>query len=331
MINFVFYKYELNQLVEQTLFGPGHVEVTEDYLNGRIAEDLETKYKNKTELNLYEFKKNKKGEEYSESYTNDVSMADNGIFIIQVRNNKHKTYMPIDQNVAQEVGHYPFCWVLVDTRPESKSILVQLKHDAFGNPDDVVALITTYLTRELGIASLNWAIKTTKRLCVGSIWDIVRIRTDDDNDRVKTLSITVDKKRANDNNEVDKALQLILDKLAAPEGEFKVASDDEAHKILDESKEDVRNIVDMLIENKYRMKVGFNKSGTVEYGKDTEAIYGVDDEVINQFAGGESVMLDSGKQGYRVVPWLDMVTPDNDSHTYIVAEKKKKNGRGRKK
>ena len=29
---------------------------------------------------------------------------------------------------------------------------------------------------------------------------------------------------------VDKALQLILDKLAAPEGEFKVASDDDAHR-----------------------------------------------------------------------------------------------------
>lgn len=331
MINFVFYKYEFGQKIEKSLFSPEGVEVSEDYLNSRLAEDLNTKFDNKTELNLYEFKTDSKGVEFSESYTNEVYRSDNGIFLLQVRNNKLKKYMPKDQNVSQDIGHYPFVWVIVDTRPQSKAILVQLKREAFANPNMVVDLVISYITRELHLPELDWEIKVEKRHCAGSIWDIVKTRTADDNDRVKLLCIKVSQKRPNENNEVDRALQTVLEKLSAPEGEMKLISDDSAKKILDETKVDVRNTVDMLIENKYTLKIGFEKSGTVEYGKNTEAVYGTDDSCVEQFATGNLGMMDHGGLGYDIVPWLDTLMPEDESHTYIVAEKKKKNGRGRKK
>ena len=77
------------------------------------------------------------------------------------------------------------------------------------------------------------------------------MRTANDQDRVKSLFLRLESKRPNENNEVDTALQTILRKLAVPEGELKLTSDDNARKILDETKEDVRRTVDMLIENNY--------------------------------------------------------------------------------
>ncbi len=331
MANFLYYKYRFEQTVERSLFSEDGKEVSDSYLNERFAEDFENKYKTVPELNLYDVKENKQKEEAPEIYVNKIKRYESGIVLLEVRNNKHKKVMPIDKTEAVEIDHYPFCWVIVDCRPESRAILVQQKNDAFKNTDTVVGLIVDYCSRELGLVNLNYQMIIDKRMCLGSIWDIVKIRTANGQDRVKSLSIKIDGKKPNDKNEVDTALQMILEKLAAPEGELKLTSDDNARKILDETKEDVRNTVDMLIENKYRMRIGFDKSGTVEYGKEAEAVYGIADSVCQNFDTGQLEMMDDGKEGYAIEVWLNTLVPEDDAHTYIKAERGKRNGRGKKK
>ena len=332
MANFLFYKYRFEKTDERTLFDQETgEELTEISLNERFAADLANKAENRTSLNLYDIKADKQGVTAPESYANDIRRHDNGIVLLDVRNNKHKNVMPIDKMQAEQIGHYPYCLVLIDTRPDCRAILVQQKADAFKSPDAVIGLIADYCTRELGLAMLGWKFVTEKRLCRGSIWDIVKTRTSNGHDRVRSLSIVLAGKKPNENNEVDKALQMILDKLAAPEGELKLTSDDAAKKILDDTKEDVRNTVDMLIENKYSMKIGFDKSGSVEYGKEAAAVYGVSDSVCEEFENGTMVMMDDGSTGFNIKIWLDTIIPEDGAHIYAEPELKKRNGRGKKK
>ena len=49
---------------------------------------------------------------------------------------------------------------------------------------------------------LGWKFVTEKRLCRGSIWDIVKTRTAQGQDRVRSLSIVLSGKKPNENNEV---------------------------------------------------------------------------------------------------------------------------------
>ena len=256
-------------------------------------------------------------------YTNEIKHFADGVALLEVRNNKFKKVMPRDKNESVDVEHCPLCWAIIDTRPDSMAILVQQKRDVFGNADDVVGLIVDCCSRELKISEFDWKMVYEKRQCKGSIWDIVKYRTDGGQDRVKCLCVKIDGKRANEENEVDKALQLVLEKLAAPEGELKLMSDDPARKILDETKDDVRNTVDMLIENNYRMRIGFEKSGSVEYGRDTEAVYGIADEYCEEFVNGTALL--GGR--YNLKDWLDTLMPEDEAHTYIQSEKKKRNGR----
>lgn len=332
MANFLFYKYRFEKTDERTLFDQDTGEVlTDASINERFAQDLATKANNRASLNLYDVKPDRQGVESPENYANDIRRYDEGIALLDVRNNKHKTVMPIDKMEAEQIGHFPYCLVIIDTRPDSRAILVQQKIDAFKSADAVIGLIAEYCTRELGLAMLGWRMVTEKRLCRGSIWDIVKTRTAQGQDRVRSLSIVLAGKKPNEKNEVDKALQLILDKLAAPEGELKLTSDDAARKILDDTKEDVRNTVDMLIENEYRMKIGFDKSGSVEYGKQAAAVYGIADTLLQEFENGVTAIMDDGSAGYRVEIWLNTLMPEDDAHTYIEAEKKKRNGQRRKK
>lgn len=89
--------------------------------------------------------------------------------------------------------------------------------------------------------------------------------------------------------------------------------------------------MDMLIENKYSMKISFDKSGTVEYGKEAAAVYGIADTVCEEFENGTMVMMDDGSSGFNMKIWLDTLMPEDGAHTYVEPELKKKNGRGKKK
>ena len=75
-----------------------------------------------------------------------------------------------------------------------------------------------YYTRELELSKFGLKVGLQQRLCKGSIWDVVTMRTVRGQDKVKSFTLKLDKKRPNTKNEVDKALQLVLDMFCAPEG-----------------------------------------------------------------------------------------------------------------
>lgn len=326
MANFILYKYTFEQTHERHLFSDKSGEaLTASNLNKRLGKDLDDKCRGNAEhrLELYTTRRGGKSQETSESFSNTLTNADNGIIMLQIHNNKSKQIMPIDRTVAERVGHYPFCRVIIDTRPDSQAILVQYKKDIFNRPDDVISLLTEYISREYNLSYLGWSITAEKRICKGTIWDIVHSRIDKGRDKVKSVTLKFDAKRPNEENEVDKALQFLLDKLDSPEGELTLTSGDPAKRLLDETHKDIRNTIDMLIENKYRMKVGFEKSGVVEYGKETEVIYGIADSVCTDFEDG---VREIGETATPLQLWLDTLMPDESAHTYIQT-KQKKNGR----
>ena len=83
-----------------------------------------------------------------------------------MRNNKHKTVIPIDQLEALDVPHYPYTFVIVDMRPGNQAILVQQKSSAFKNPDEVAALVTDYCSRvSMAYLSLFWGSISRCKIC----------------------------------------------------------------------------------------------------------------------------------------------------------------------
>lgn len=73
MANFVFYKYRFEHTDERNLFSKETGEGLSDAsLNQQFYNDLATKYKNHTSLNLYDIKADRKGVESPEIYANEV-------------------------------------------------------------------------------------------------------------------------------------------------------------------------------------------------------------------------------------------------------------------
>ena len=333
MINFLYYKYCFQQTKDGNLFsGEGHEKLTPEYVNGVFAEHLEfVVTKGTKSLNLFGTKTDRKKEEAPESYGNSIVNFHNGVFILFVHNNKTKKIVPKEIEEEIKVDHHPYTCVIVDTRPGSQAILVQQKKNAFPNTDYVVELILSECAQQLSLWKTNFESKYKLRCHEGSIWDIVECRTVNGKDRVKSLSLKFTEKKANEENEVDNALQTILTRFSAKEGELKLLSDENAKKLLEDTERDVRRTVDLLIENNYSMKIGFEKSGDVEYGKKALAIYGLEERVYEEFKDKNAQIGAGGVAHYDLMEWLDTIVPEDGSHEYVQTEKKKKkNGRRKK-
>lgn len=333
MINFLYYKYCFEQTRDANLFSAeDHVKVTPDYINGQFADHLEfVLTKGTKSLNLYGIKTERNQEESPDSYGNTIVNSHDGVFMLFVHNNKTKKIVPKEIEEEIKVDHHPYACVIVDTRPGSQAILVQQKKNAFPNTDYVVQLILNECAQQLSLWKTNFEPDYEKRYHKGSIWDIVKYRVANGRDRVKSLCLKFTEKKPNEENEVDKALQTILTKFSADEGELKLVSDENAKKLLEETQTTVRRTVDLLIENEYSMKIGFEKSGEVEYGKKALAIYGLDEKVYEEFKIKNPQIGAGGVAHYDLIDWLDTIVPENESHEYVQTEKtKKKDGRRKK-
>lgn len=333
MINFFYYKYCFKQTRDANLFSvENKKKITAEYINEQFADHLEfVLTKGTKSLNLFGIKTDKKQEQSPESYGNTIVNSHDGVFMLFVHNNKTKKIVPKEIEEEIKVDHHPYACVIVDTRPGFQSILVQQKKNAFPNTDYVVELILNECTQQLGLWKTNFEVDYEKLYHRGSIWDIVKYRVENGKDRVKSLCLKFTEKEPNEENEVDRALQSILTKFSADEGELKLVSDEKAKKLLEETQETVRRTVDLLIENDYSMKIGFEKSGDVEYGKKTQALYGLDEKVYEEFKIKNPQLGNGGRPHYELTEWLNAIVPQDEIHEYIQTEKtKKKDGRRKK-
>lgn len=314
MATFLLYKYRFEQTKDKNLFVHEDASLDASKLNEMFGKALEQIFRNSTDksLNLYANVKNKQEDAEPELYDNEILFLADGVMLLAIRNNNTKTIISKNGYEEDKVRHYPICFVIVDTRPKSMVILVQ-KNSAFLKKRAVVDLFSDYCRRTLGLNKLGWDIDTNLRICKGEIWDVVRSRLSGDRNRVKSLVIKFDERRANLGNEVDRVLQLMLGQLGSTEGELKYKSKDPAKKLLDETNADTKHIIDLLIENKYRIIVSFEKGGSLEYGKNAQAVYGIEDRVLDEF-GKIKIFNEYGHQMYGLVDWLDTIIPNDSAH-----------------
>ena len=116
--------------------------------NPRFVEDVAKNAEGIGILELFNFKVDRSTrEETSVQYENDILHCMDGVAMLQVRNNKHKKVIPIDQLEALDVPHYPYTFVIVDMRSGNLAILVQQKSSAFKNSDEVAGLVRDYCSR----------------------------------------------------------------------------------------------------------------------------------------------------------------------------------------
>lgn len=278
-------------------------------------------------LNLYSIKKNKDQTEEPELYENHIEAIQDGVILMVIKNHKVVKITPKNKTVKEDIDDYPWCYVIIDTRPQSLHILVEKKKEAFNSTNTVVDIISNYCRISMELPLIGWEYGYKRRVIEGYIWDIVDSRLRYKKDRVKNLGFHFFKKENNDDDQVDVALQTVLSALATAEGDITVYNEDSSGKNFDHRNETMRRTIEMMIKNEFTIKVGFDRTGTIEYTKEKTAIpeYVIDSKILTDFINEPSIGSD-GVSAFGLIQFLDGLLEESNLITYQ-STKKKKNGR----
>lgn len=319
MTNFIVYKYSFPEPDQEDVLKDLHknaMSLNTDLIN-KLNEASQSAEK---KLNLqFEYTVGRNNELRVIRHSNTIYAHSNGVFLLQVHIEKDKMITPEDSTEKTPVKDYPWCWVIFDTRPDSQLILVQKKSEGFGKNTDYVAdyLFGDYCERELDLRMNGTEFHLEKRICDGLLWSVIKHRTKGGHDSLKALCIKMADKGTNipnQGNEVDKALQFVMQAMRMPEGEVKLFSSDETNQLLKGRKPDFIGIAEQLLRNNYSIRAEFAKSGSFECGKNTETIYGVEDCFVEKFCVTQRSEKDS-TDPLALIYWInDIILRDNSYH-----------------
>lgn len=320
MINFIVYKYSFPDPEQDDIFKETYKDAT--MLNTELLNRLtEASRSDEKRLNLqFEYTAGRNNDHIVIKHSNTIYAQSNGVFLIQLHTEKDKMITPENSTEKKPIKDYPWCWVVIDTRPDSQLIMVQKKGETFGKNTDYVAdcLLGDYCARELDLRMNGTELHLEKRICDGTLWEVIKHRTKGGRDNLKSLFIKMtsnDERIQNDRNDVDQALQFIMQAMRMPEAEMKLYSSDETRQLLQGRKPDFIGIAEQLIKNNYTIRADFEKSGSFECGKDTETIYGVEDCLVEEFCVSPDPEK-SGPDPLALIHWINDIILNDTSYHY---------------
>lgn len=243
------------------------------------------------------------------SYPNDVKMIYEGVVILQIHEHKIKWSTP--EHGTEKTEHhddYPWIWVIIDTRPDSQFIFVQKKSDAFNNKTEFVVkdLLGDYIAKQLNLNESNYRIDFEVAKCrggQGQAWNVVKHRTKNGADKLKTMLIRCGERRAAPTEDrVDKFMYNLLQLFKADDAEVQLWASKECNDNMQEIMPDMIGMAEQLLQYDYIIRFVFLRSGSIECSRDAVAIYGVQDSYVSKFGIPN---IESGRSQRELIDWID--------------------------
>lgn len=230
---------------------------------------------------------------------------DGGVALMVLENNRYKHTIINMKDVEHE--HHPFCHVILDNRPGHQYVGIE-RNSAFGTKTDKVAnILCTGLSLKLHEYHRKMEIeRLTKKNA--ELWNVVDQVMDTFDDRVVQIRLDY-QGDSTEGKEVNRMLggMLMLAKKSDSDALFALNGKTSNGVRIDDIRTDLQHIAEMCLKSpNYALAVKFKNFGVYRYGADLMAQFGTDDNVINDFATGKTVMnFDTGQPDYDLRLWLD--------------------------
>lgn len=220
------------------------------------------------------------------TYKNDVYANYGDIIVMNIENNKEKTTIVDKQKVKHK--HHPYCYVIIDYRPEQCLLAVEKSIAFDSQPDKLKDILDQTLNRLF----YNYGFSITFTPLVQKdlkFWDAITEIRSQNNDKVKKICLDFHNKDKNDKSTkgascIPTALLEALAKKADANG-FMVLEAEEGQTVnVDAIQEDITQIADICYKQKeYDLTVYFSSYGIYRFGADLTAQFGIDARIIQNY------------------------------------------------
>lgn len=314
-------------------------EATQDKLSAEEKFERLFGWKKGSQLKIQKLKK--KGE--AEKFPCFVVNHDSNVILLQLENSKNvdiweeqPTNGPIPKIEKTKKVSTPYCYVIIDNRPNAQHIVIQSANAAWKNPDNIKDLLQESLNWLMEINDYGLEIEIKTIMLPTKFWEYVNYRRKKENVFIKGISffftnskrrpdIDIKKILLKRNNHINSAIDWI-DNLGGEKAELRITSP-RNEAMLQRKKADIQHMIELsLASDNYSLSVTFSDNIIYQCNQEMHAEYPMDDKTIREeFADGFGDIF----QNYRILLWLNNVV-EHTKHYHDVEKVRPKPGKSRK-
>ena len=327
MTTFAIYKYMLSQISEREAKRlcdePGQVPL------GQAQEALDSIFHGQRPLPITKEKRDKT----IIPLENEITCKRERVTLLLVCNEKTLKYT--EKKAQHELTSHPGCYVVIDNREGVAQMAIERSPSFQSNPDHVRDLLQAAINDRLAPFCLKIEINGKKR--EAPFWEIIHKQTVEHKDRIKWIKFDfgVPEETAGiDASDKMKAMISGLNHLGkmmgGEKGEYKCKASENGTLHIDQTVEDMAQVIHYCSTNAYDISVGFRYYGVYRFGREERAFSAMEDQVVEDFIQGRLGIDLEGNAAWGLLLWLDKARRTYEDYQDVAPAKKTRKRRSEK-
>ena len=248
---------------------------------------------------------------------NYVKTRRDDISLLVICNEKEHKYK--EKEDSRTLEYHPGCYVIIDNRPGVAQIAIERSTSFDSKTDKVRDLLEEALSKCFDEYGLTVEIRSKWR--TGTFWEAVNEQFGKYND---TISRVVWDFPHEDEGPIDASetqrnkltlLRSVGAALNAVKGQVKWEAEKNDTLRLDQTKEDVSQLVALCANNGYNISVHFRHYGVYRFGSKIMALSMLKEDVLNEFISGQTMLGKTVEGRFELTEWLDNVRKTTEGYT----------------
>jgi|GEM_PF-2158923 len=264
---------------------------------------------------------------------NEITCKHDRTIILLVCNEKIHKY--IEKRDEHELISHPGCYVIIDNREGIAQMAIERSPSFQSDPDKVCQLLQRAINDKLAAFRLKIEIRCKVR--EAPFWEVIQKQTVEHQDRVKWIKFNFgvpEESAGIDATDEMKAMISGMNRLGrimgAEKGQYVYNASETGTLHIDQTEEDMAQIIHYCSTNAYDISVGFRYYGVYRYGREERAFAQLEDHVLDDFIHERPTTDHEGNGVWGLHLWLDNMRRMYEDYRDATPAKKKRKRKPKK-
>lgn len=279
----------------------------------------------------------------ADKYPCQVICHDSQVILLRLVNDKdvdiweetESSTNPISKIEKTKRPTKPYCYVVIDTRPDSHIIAIETGTAAWRNTSIIKELLQESLNNLLNINDYGLEVTILSKMLPSNFWDYVEKKRRKDKVYIKSMTFSFTNHKRRPDIDIKTALSSEwkhfesfmgwIDSLGGDKGEIKIVPP-KNEALMKRKMADIKHMVEICANSNYALSVTFSDDVTYKCNQELKAEFPMDDKIRDDFDNGQYDLF----LYFNILAWLNDVKHKTEEYDDI-EEVRRKPGRDAKK
>ena len=278
---------------------------------------------------VVEIKKVKKNGDVNH-YPCKVLTHDNNIVLLRLVNDKdvdiweeeETTTNPVPKIEKAKRPTKPYCYIFIDTRPDSHIIAIQSGTAAWRNTAEAKELLQKNLNDLLSLNDYGLEVNILSRMLHSNFWDYVNKRRRVEKVQIKSMTFSFANHKRRPDIDITTALSSEwkhfesfmgwIDRLGGDKGEIKIVPPKNA-ELIERKFADIKHMIEICANSNYALTVTFSDDITYKCNQELRAELPMKEDIREDFDKGQHDLF----HHYEIIDWIDDAKLKTDKYNEV--------------